>query len=86
MAYDAEDFRSELIRVLRKARSEGRDSVVVKAGELHRNLGDYPDPNRHRMPICCDVMYQEIKAGDEILAAPPKGKGASFTVRYQLPR
>ncbi len=31
-------------------------------------------------------MYQEKKHGDEIPESPPKGKGASLTIRYQLPR
>lgn len=32
------------------------------------------------MPVCCDVMYAEmLDRVDDILAAPPKGKGASLT-------
>jgi hypothetical protein len=31
-------------------------------------------------------MYAEMDARDEILAAPPKGKGATLTIRYHLPR
>ena len=85
MALGTQDFRDELSRTLSTATSEGKRSTVVKAGELHRQLGDYPG-REHRMPICCEVMYQEMKSGDEIMAAPPKGKGASLTVRYQLPR
>jgi 5-methylcytosine-specific restriction protein A len=38
------------------------------------------------MPSCCQVMYGEQTSFDRVLHAPPKGKGASLTVRYQLPR
>ena len=51
-------------------------------------MGHYPDPN-HRMPVCCDVMAEEIyqEYGDEILSdSPQSGQGANFTVRYRFPR
>ncbi len=38
------------------------------------------------MASCCDVMYALMKPSDVVLKAPPKGKGASVTIRYQLPR
>ncbi len=38
------------------------------------------------MPICCDVMQQERKAGDVVVSEPEKGKGASLTIRYKIPR
>jgi len=41
----------------------------------------YPS-NNHRMPICCDVMYDRMKQEDEILFAPQKGKGATVKIRY----
>jgi len=31
-------------------------------------------------------MYHEQKVGDEVISRPPKGKGASLTIRYRLPR
>src|SRR6266480_6202950 len=31
-------------------------------------------------------MYSERRNGNEIIFAPPKGKGASLTIRYSLPR
>jgi hypothetical protein len=38
------------------------------------------------MPICCSVMTQQVKAGDTTLRKPPKGAGATLTIRYKLPR
>jgi hypothetical protein len=31
-------------------------------------------------------MYDQKRAADEVLARPKKGKGASLTMRYRLPR
>ena len=38
------------------------------------------------MSSCCQAMYHEENAGDEIISRPAKGKGASLTIRYRLPR
>lgn len=85
MAPKAEDFREELNKILAEAQKRGAPYVEVSAGELHRRVGDYPGTN-HRMPVCCEVMRQIMKKGDEIISEPPKGKGASLTIRYKLPR
>jgi 5-methylcytosine-specific restriction protein A len=55
--------------------------VDVNSGDLHRQVGGYPGRN-HRMPVCCEVMYGKMKGDDAVLSAPPKGKGASLTIRY----
>jgi len=81
----ANDFWFQLFRLLSAASDIGEKSVVVQAGELHRRVGCYPGPN-HRMPVCCQVMRDEMQPGDVILEEPPKGSGARLTVRYQLPR
>ena len=38
------------------------------------------------MPTCCSVMRGEMTSADEMLAAPPKGKGESVVIRYRLPQ
>lgn len=81
----ADDFRAELRSLLRGAELRGARHVDVNAGTLHRKLGGYPGP-RHHMPTCCNVMYEEQRGEDQCLARPPKGKGASLTIRYLLPR
>jgi 5-methylcytosine-specific restriction protein A len=59
--------------------------VEITAGSLHRVVGGYPGTN-HRMPICCQVMYDTMGPDDEVVTSPPSGKGASLRIRYQLPR
>ncbi len=82
----ADDFRFELQAQLQRAEALGLSYADVTSGNLHRDIGDYPDPMRHRMKTCCDVMRQARKGHDEILAQPPRGNGASLTIRYYLPR
>lgn len=87
MAYppDSGQFRAALKEIFTQETKEGKSAVSVNSGILHRQVGGYPGTN-HRMPICCEVMYQEMSKGDKIESRPPKGKGASLTIRYALPR
>lgn len=80
-----EEFRDELRARLKKATEDGAKVLKVNSGALHRALGGYPGLN-HQMPSCCDAMYEEMRAGDEIVEAPPQGRGATLIIRYRLPR
>jgi 5-methylcytosine-specific restriction protein A len=79
------DFRSELKAQFQRAERRGAPHVEINAGELHRQVGDYPGPS-HRMPSCCEAMYDEKGNGDELITSPEGGKGAALTIRYKLPR
>ena len=57
------------------------DYIDIVSGDVHRAVGGYPG-NNHRMPVCCEVMYERVKGDDEVIAAPPKGKGATLKIRY----
>ena len=82
------EFSVEIHASLRRAELAGAKHLEVNAGELHRLLGGYPSENgmSHQMPSCCDAMQDEQRAGDTVIASPPKGRGASLTIRYKLPR
>lgn len=82
----ADDFRDALRRRFDAATRAGQAWLDVNAGELHRELGGYPAKGgNHRMPVCCDVMRGMMRPGDEVLHQPPKGLGASLTIRYRIP-
>ena len=83
----ADEFRTELFKMMHEAVKQNSPHIEINAGELHSRLGDYPGPN-HRMPVCCEVMMRAIAedTGDRILERPESGQGASLTVRYVLPR
>ncbi len=80
-----EDFRAAIRERLAAAQRAARQELEINSGELHRELGSYPGPD-HRMPNCCEAMISLMKPHDAITSQPPKGKGASLTIRYGLPR
>jgi hypothetical protein len=81
----AADFRTALDTMLANAESRGLASLVVRAGNLHNEVGGYPSTH-HRMPVCCSVMRERMQPGDQVKDQPPKGAGASLEIEYQLPR
>lgn len=85
MAKTKDDFHSELEYIFEEATKLGIRRIEIRAGDLHRRVGMYPGPD-HRMPICCQVMRNMMKEGDEITRQPEKGNGANFDVMYCLPR
>ncbi len=78
------DFQNEINNIINKAEQENLSYVEINAGSLHRKVGNYPGD--HRMPICCQVMRKNMGEFDTVLSEPEKGKGASLTVRYKIPR
>lgn len=82
------EFLSEIKAWLNRAHGNGKSSLEINAGDLHRTLGGYPPLNgeSHQMSSCCDAMRETMKTDDEIVDSPPKGRGASLTIRYKLPR
>lgn len=84
-ALRTDDFRQAIQRSLDEAQRQGREFLVVTAGDLHRQLGGYPGPD-HRMPACCGALRSLMRDGDKWIDGPEKGNGASLTIRYHLPR
>lgn len=80
-----DDFRQELRKQLARASASGAKSVQINSGDLHREVGGYPGP-KHALPSCCNAMIEAKRTGDVIVSQPPKGKGATLTIRYKLPR
>jgi len=83
----SEHFKTELYRMMDDALYEGKATVEINAGDLHRRVGGYPGAN-HRMPMCCVVMLAAFApdSGDVILEEPPSAQGANLTIKYVLPR
>jgi hypothetical protein len=79
------DFQRKLNELFQLGQSQSLREIEIKAGDLHRLVGVYPQPN-HSMPVCCQVMRKNMQASDQIISAPPKGNGASLTILYKLPR
>lgn len=77
-----DDFRRELLAQIDRATKQGRPHIEINAGEMHRILS--PHDNRH--PTVCNAMRELLTPADVEIFAPPAGNGASYTVRYALPR
>lgn len=77
------DFDAKINELKSISRKNGESFLKMTSKELHIIVGGYPRKN-HRMPICCDAMYDAMQTGDEIIHAPPKGKGASLSIKYFL--
>ncbi|WP_077359465.1 hypothetical protein [Fictibacillus arsenicus] len=78
------DFKEEIDALKKQAKIKGEPYIEIVALELHKRLG-MPAGN-HRMATCCDAMYAMMinERGDHIISAPPKGKGSTLTIRYNL--
>ncbi len=79
------DFQRKLDDIFLRAEEMNLAAVTIKAGDFHKLLGP-AGGNENRMPICCDVLYKNMQPGDEIIYAPPKGKGSRLTIRFHFPR
>lgn len=76
-------FEPQLRSLFQEAKTKGYQYLDVVSGDLHRLVGGYPGQN-HKMPTCCQVMYRNMKPGDQVLYSPPSGKGATLKIRYFL--
>jgi len=79
---NTETFREALRQVFNESKAS---FVDVTSGELYRMVGGRTGRD-HKMPGCCNAMTKAMQSGDTILAKPPKGRGATLTIRYILPR
>ena len=84
-----QDFRRELEAQFGRAEKQERPHIEINAGELHRVIGGYPPKSgaSHRMPACCETMWQEFKKGRaEVIHETDSRQSAALTIRYALPR
>ena len=54
----AEEFRQQLLDVFRTAAQNRLVSVVVRAGDLHRAVGGYPNRNTQRILLSKDGVKE----------------------------
>jgi hypothetical protein len=77
------DFQQELHAQIERAIERGAEQLIVNSGELLAAVGGRP-VLKHQMRCCCDVMREEMKAGDAVVDGPENGNGPSLTIRYLL--
>jgi len=64
---------------MQKSKAAGAISVVIRGGEVHRELGLVS-----RIPTVCGAMRKLLKDGDIIHYAPPSGNGSRLEIEYFL--
>ena len=74
-------FQQELRAQIEKAIKRGAEQLIVNSGELLAAVGGRPV---HQMRYCCDVMREEMKAGDVVVDGSENGEGAALTICYFL--
>lgn len=77
------DFDLKIVELKSISRNNGESFLKMTSEDLHKSVGGYPAKN-HRMATCCKAMYDAMQTRDEIIQAPPKGRGASLTIKYFL--
>lgn len=83
MVPTAWDFQNRLVAILNRARQSRQFYVDIESGNLHKEVGGYPDPN-HRMPVCCEVMRKLMRPGDSVIKEPLGGQDATLIIRYAV--
>jgi hypothetical protein len=76
-------FQQELRAQIERAIKRGAEQLIVNSGELLVAVGGRPGL-KHQMRYCCDVMREEMKAGDVVVDGPENGEGAGLTICYFL--
>jgi hypothetical protein len=75
-------FQQELRAQIERAIKRGAEQLMVNSGELIVAVGGRPGL-KDQMRYCCDVMREEMKAGDVVVNGPENG-GAGLTICYFL--
>ena len=73
------EIRDYILARKRRAKEEGAEELILRSGELHRELGLHS-----RMPMVCNAMRQCMGPEDQVLAETPSGYSSTLRVRYDL--
>ena len=61
------------------ARAEGKSSIVLRSGEIHKDLD-----LKNAMPQVCNAMRQSMGEGDVVLHTTPSGNSSTIEIQYKL--
>lgn len=78
-----ESIKKIINTIKQEARRRGQECIEITAKDVHDIVGGYANGNT-RYPMCCSAMYSLMNFKDEIMYAPPKGKGSKLKIKYYL--
>lgn len=73
------DIRKYIERLKHEARGCGKEFLVLKANDIHKNL-----KMKNRIPMVTNAMRQCMEEGDEILHDTPSGKSSTLEIKYYI--
>ena len=73
------DIRDYIEMQKSEAKSDGKEFVVLKAGDLHRILR-----LRNSIPMVCNAMRQCMAEGDVVLHETPSGYSSTLEIKYNI--
>ena len=62
-----------------KARQNGKSSLVLKSGDLHKELN-----LDKSLPMVCNAMWQCMNDTDVVLHTTPKGQSSTIEIEYKV--
>lgn len=75
----------ELQKIFDKAYAEGRKEITLVSKEFFEMMEEKPK-YRDCIPMCCKVMKDNIKDGDQVLYHTPSWQSHTLKIKYKLPR
>ena len=73
------DIRDYIEMQKSEAKTDGKQFIVLKAGDLHRILR-----LRNSIPMVCNAMRQCMAEGDVVLHETPSGYSSTLEIKYHI--
>ncbi len=73
------DIREYIKELKTTARAKGKNTIVLKSGDVHKDLG-----LKNAMPQVCNAMYDCMNNDDIVLHTTPSGKSSTIQIEYKI--
>ena len=73
------DIRDYIKNLKRIAKAEGKNTLVLRSGDIHKDLG-----LKQWMPPVCKAMRDCMEIGDVVLHTTPSGNSSTIEIEYKL--
>lgn len=74
-----DDIRQHILKLKTSAKDEGKNSIILKSGDIHKALG-----LKSAMPQVCNAMRQTMNEGDILLHTTPSGNSSTIEIQYNV--
>lgn len=74
-----EDIRLYIMELKTSAKEMGRDSIILKSGDIHKEL-----KLKSAMPQVCNAMRQSMNEDDIVLHTTPSGNSSTIEIKYKV--